>query len=166
MSDEIKLKSCGSCGKNLLESGEHKDGFQIRTCSRYDDTIDAMAYCLNDIFTVKPMSDLNIKNVIFNDPATIVFWADGTKTIAKCSEDDIFDPEKGLAMAICKRALGDKFRKTFSKWVPEEEKENKKDNAIASVYKLTEALDKALDEYDKSLEQTVAKCNELLKNLK
>lgn len=50
-----------------------------------------------------------IKNVIFNDPATIVFWDDGTKTVVKCSEGDKFDPEKGLAMAITKKALGNKY---------------------------------------------------------
>lgn len=49
-----------------------------------------------------------IKNVIFNDPATIVFWSDGTKTVVKCGDGDIFDPEKGLAMAIAKKALGNK----------------------------------------------------------
>ena len=63
-----------------------------------------------------------IKNVIFNDPATIVFWADGSKTVVKCQDDDIFDPEKGLAMAISKKALGNKsnFNNEFKKWLPEE----------------------------------------------
>lgn len=40
-----------------------------------------------------------IKDVIFNRPATIVFWADNTKTVVKCSKNDVYDPEKGLAMA-------------------------------------------------------------------
>lgn len=48
-----------------------------------------------------------IKRVIFNDPATIVFWSDNTKTIVK-AENEIFDAEKGLAMAITKKALGNK----------------------------------------------------------
>lgn len=47
-----------------------------------------------------------IKKVIFHDPATIVFWMDGSKTVVKCGEGDAYDPEKGLAMAIAKRALG------------------------------------------------------------
>lgn len=47
-----------------------------------------------------------IKNVKFNNPATIVFWTDGTKTVVKCGDGDTFDPEKGLAMAIAKKALG------------------------------------------------------------
>ena len=41
-------------------------------------------------------------NVIFNDPATIVFWSDGTKTVVK-AHNEPFNPEKGLAMAIVKK---------------------------------------------------------------
>lgn len=60
-----------------------------------------------------------IKKVIFNDPATIVFWADGTKTIVKCADFDIFDPEKGLAMAICKRVYGERFHSIFKEFLLE-----------------------------------------------
>lgn len=65
-----------------------------------------------------------IKNVIFNDPATIVFWSDGSKTIVKAHNEE-FDPEKGLAMAICKKLYGNKgnFNNLFKKWIPEEIKE-------------------------------------------
>ncbi len=31
------------------------------------------------------------KKVIFNNPATIVFWNDGSKTVSKASKDDTFD---------------------------------------------------------------------------
>lgn len=67
-----------------------------------------------------------IKNVIFNDPATIVFWNDGTKTVVK-AEDEDFDPEKGLAMAISKKFLGNQgnYYETFKKWLPEKESELK-----------------------------------------
>jgi len=70
----------------------------------------------------KPTNHPSIKNVIFNDPATIVLWADGTKTIVKSSENDIYDPEKGLAMAIAKKCLGNKgnYYETFKKWLPKE----------------------------------------------
>lgn len=47
------------------------------------------------------------KKVIFNDPATIIIWADGTKTVVKCAEGESFDPVKGLAVAFMKHALGD-----------------------------------------------------------
>lgn len=47
-----------------------------------------------------------IKDAIFAPPATIVYWSDGSKTVVKCSEKDVFDPEKGLAMAVAKRCGG------------------------------------------------------------
>lgn len=50
-----------------------------------------------------------IERVIFNDPATIVFWKDGTKTVVRAFGGDEFDPEKGLAMAFSKKALGNDY---------------------------------------------------------
>ena len=47
-----------------------------------------------------------IKRVIYNDPCTIVLWKDGTKTVVRCDRRDMFDKEKGLAMAIVKRICG------------------------------------------------------------
>ena len=63
-----------------------------------------------------------IKNVKFNPPATIVFWTDNTKTVVKCNGED-YDPEKGLAMCICKKVLGDKgnYYEVFKKWLPKED---------------------------------------------
>lgn len=65
------------------------------------------------------MSTAVIKDVIFAPPATIVYWSDGSKTIVKCSEKDVFDPEKGLAMAIAKRCGGNKgsYYKEIQNWV-------------------------------------------------
>ena len=60
------------------------------------------------------------KEVIFHDPATIVYWSDGTKTVVKRGPHDTFDPEHGLAMAIAKKQLGDEFHKVFRKWVQDE----------------------------------------------
>ena len=61
-----------------------------------------------------------IKNVIFNDPATIVMWSDGTKTVVK-AENEPFDPEKGLAMAYVKKFEGNQgnYYNLFRKWLPE-----------------------------------------------
>lgn len=62
-----------------------------------------------------------IKKVIFNDPATIVFWEDGDKTIVKCQDGDEYSKETGLAMCIAKKALGNKgnFNDVFKEWIPE-----------------------------------------------
>ena len=66
-----------------------------------------------------PLVSFGIKNVIFQEPATIVYWEDGSKTVVICQEGDIYDEEKGLAMAIAKKALGNnyaaggRFKKAF-----------------------------------------------------
>lgn len=75
--------------------------------------------------TASAMSTAAIKDVIFAPPATIVYWSDGSKTVVKCSEKDVFDPEKGLAMAIAKRCGGNKgsYYKEIQNWV---EKSGKK----------------------------------------
>lgn len=52
----------------------------------------------------------SIKRVIFNPPATIVFWTDGMKTVVKAQNGEPFDREKGLAMAILKGASGNTER--------------------------------------------------------
>ena len=43
------------------------------------------------------------KKIVFNDPATIVIWRDGTKTIVKCTKGEVFNKEKGILMAYFKK---------------------------------------------------------------
>ena len=82
-------------------------------------------YITNDIYTTKEAIKImrnSIKKIIFNDPATIIIWSNGDKTIVKCGEGETYDPEKGMAMAIAKHFLGDKgnYYETFKKWLPKE----------------------------------------------
>lgn len=86
-----------------------------------------------NIWCKTPTNFFSIKKVIFNNPATIVFWTDGSKTVVKCGEYDIFDPEKGLAMAISKKALGNQgnYYETFKKYLPEEEAD---DEAVSQFW--------------------------------
>lgn len=64
-----------------------------------------------------------IRQVIFNDPATVVIWDDHTKTVVKCQPGDTFSKETGLAMAILKKVYGNKgnYNDVFRKWVPHNE---------------------------------------------
>lgn len=63
-----------------------------------------------------------IKRVIFNDPATVVYWLDGTKTVVKCQPGDTYSKETGLALCIAKKFLGNKgnFNDVFNQWIPRE----------------------------------------------
>lgn len=69
----------------------------------------------NEMYKRSAVKNIKIEKVIFNPPATIVFWSDGEKTVVK-AHDEAFDPEKGLAMAFCKHCMGDKFKATFKKY--------------------------------------------------
>lgn len=66
-----------------------------------------------------------IRNVIYNNPATIVKWRDGTKTVVKCQDGDTYNPETGLAMCIIKKLYGNKgrYNDIFKKWLPKKEKQ-------------------------------------------
>lgn len=70
----------------------------------------------------------SIDRVIFNDPATVVFWKDGTKTVVRCGNGDTYNPETGLAMCIIKKCCGNKgnYNDVFKKWLPVEVTANEK----------------------------------------
>ncbi len=60
-----------------------------------------------------------IKQVMYSNPATIVFWDDGTKTTVKCYKDDVYNPETGLVMCVLKKVYGTTKVKDFiDAWIP------------------------------------------------
>lgn len=95
-----------------------------------------------------------IKDVIFAPPATIVYWSDGSKTVVRCSEKDVFDPEKGLAMAIAKRCGGNKgsYYKEIQNWVEKSGKKYPGKTAAGKAVDL-DVLKKYSSEANKDLEK-------------
>lgn len=132
--------------EDYLKAIGHEEDEKLSSWLRipeYPDT-DTVKYCLNDVAVTEKIfkeekimrfdsCKPTIKNVIFNDPATIVFWSDGSKTVVKCGDDEDFDPEKGIAMACMKKLLGtnktgsnylDGVKKYISKWEEDNPVEN------------------------------------------
>lgn len=88
---------------------------------------------LNDMFTRSQNYNRlpSIEKVIFSGPSTIVLWGDDSpKTVVKLQPGDLYSKELGLAMCICKKALGNKgnFNNVFHEWVysQEDEEEDEK----------------------------------------
>lgn len=81
------------------------------------------------------MCRVSIRKVIFNDPATIVLWSDGSKTVVKCGPEDSYDMEKGLAMAIVKKMAGNdnRFHKVFKQYTKKKKKEAGSVGAISDM---------------------------------
>ena len=60
-----------------------------------------------------------IKEVIYNDPAVVVIWNDGTKTVSKCDYGDNFNPEFGLILCVLKKVVGNaQVAKLLMNWIP------------------------------------------------
>lgn len=106
----------------------------------------AIAYCKNDVIATRNLHNafntnnikitFDIEQVIFNDPATIVIFKDGTKTVVKAQDGELYDPEKGLAMALCKKTMGNTrdYYNVFLKYLKQWKKENpEKEEAIEAV---------------------------------
>lgn len=49
-----------------------------------------------------------ITKIVSNEPNTIIYFNDNTKTVVKCEDNSKFDPEMGIYMALLKKAYGSK----------------------------------------------------------
>ena len=111
----------------IIRIKNKKELYDEREYSNSMHTTDSAVYNYNRTFiplnTIKEKLNIafgcHIEKVIFNPKATIVFWSDHTKTIVKLDKDDERDDEKGLAMAISKKFLGNKgnYYNEFRKWL-------------------------------------------------
>lgn len=108
---------------------------------------------------------LTIEKVIFNPPATIVLWSDGTKTVVKAQGYDEYDPEKGLAMAICKKVMGNKgnYNNEINKWTDQywEKRAEEVDSIYGQFPNITEYLhcspDEAVAKFKKMVDERLDK---------
>lgn len=110
----------------------------MATFDKFDWDYDSIAdYLKDNVKTVEPLyprvlippnacygtmkTSPKVKRVIFNPPATIIFWTDNTKSVVQCQEGDVFDAEKGFVLAYMKKLLGNDntFNKEIHKWVTE-----------------------------------------------
>lgn len=57
-----------------------------------------------------------IRKTVYSPPATVVFWSDGSKTVAKCAPHEQYDREKGLAIACAKKLLGEGYADAFKEF--------------------------------------------------
>lgn len=115
--------------------------------SSYEGNVTHVCGCPYDYASFRVEADVKkenaaygIRNVIFQNPATIVYWTDGTKTVVNCMDNveakekikngkkiivnkprkcDSYSKEVGLAMAIAKKWAGNQgnYNNIFRKFV-------------------------------------------------
>lgn len=93
-----------------------------------EDALEKISFLIDPILNAnfKPDAlDYRIKKVIFNDPATVVIWKDGTKTVVKCCDGDTYDKEKGFMACIIKKLTGNtgRWNELIKKYVNDKEDE-------------------------------------------
>lgn len=122
----MKVKNIEKDGDFLIqfENDKEKEDFSIiltkivNYCKEliFDDSF--LDTVLASVGIGKPVNLENeISSVTFNDPATIVFWKDGTKTVTKCRKGDTFNKETGLAMCIIRRLCNNRnYNSVFKKY--------------------------------------------------
>ena len=146
--EKIPIRENGSIKpKGVLEQYMYND-IQTTAQAYNDYTQYSQPNALYRTFQVTP------EKVIFNDPATIVFWKDGTKTVVKCMEGDTYNPEVGLAMCVCKKVFDKKYHKFFKYYVPKEptnkEDKKKEEASLDEIYDKIAEMTKEVLKTDKS----------------
>ncbi len=67
---------------------------------------------------------VSILNVVFNKPATIIFWSDGTKTVVKCAKEDSYDKLFGFFICVLTKLIGkNSVRKLYEIYTALDEEE-------------------------------------------
>ena len=61
-------------------------------------------------YAVDPMRSYRVKRIIYNNPATIVFWMDGTKTVVKKAKGEKFNKYTAFCAALAKKMYGNNSR--------------------------------------------------------
>lgn len=101
------------------------------------------------------------KKVIFSGTATTILWKDGTKTTVKCSREDAWSDDVGIAMCYLKKMLGNKgnFNNIFREAMKVAEVQCKKEDLNVTkninIYeinaKINDHMKDAADALDKAL---------------
>lgn len=78
------------------------------------------------------LRNVHITKVLYNNPATVVWWSDGTLTRNICPDDALYNPDSGLAFCWLKKMFdGDDIARLFHDWAMPDDKDGK--NVIVSL---------------------------------
>ena len=144
------IRALDAFDSELDHIAKNKNTITIKYDNSTPCTDNCTCSCNKDDNTLKfdDTSDIldDIKQVIFNDPATIVTFSDGTKVCVKANENDKFSKEVGLMYALVKRlyandvdengylkstGLGEKINKIIKNAVDQKKIESDKKKKLA-----------------------------------
>lgn len=103
LADDIKPISKHEYTKIMLNKQYGRGGFIFTDAPHH---LPFKAMVMPKAYKSKDCILPGIKKIIFNNPATIILWADGTKTVVKCAGDTFYDEYAGFCSAVCKKIFG------------------------------------------------------------
>lgn len=84
--------------------------------------------------------------IIYNPPATIVLWTDGTKTVVKCCEEDEYNEYYGFLCALGKKMFGTNSH--LKKLIDEKaERHYPEDEFSKQIEQLSKSMNKIVKEF-------------------
>lgn len=117
LADTLNNRSCSCVG-----SFDYSNIYEIKV----DDNAFGKPHVLPGTFVYRDKNNIirrvSIERVIYSNPATVVIWDDGTKTVCKCFANDQYNPETGLTVCILKKLVGaSAVKDTITAWLPNAE---------------------------------------------
>ena len=108
---EIKLNIPCSDLSSCYADADGDAPISSRIYSRYADAPISRSIISNLIKKLPTMDTRYFpKKIIYNNPATIVFWKDGTKTVVKKAPNEKFNTYHAFCAALAKKILGNNSR--------------------------------------------------------
>ena len=132
MDNEMLCQICFKDGRTVTH--EIKKCVYLKIPKLNDEGVDNICVKKSIYSDDTPYTNIMPKKVIFNGPATIVMWTDGTKTVVKKSNLDYYDYEKGFAMCVVKKVFGDQYD-YIRKMVDKSYKDKAKELLLAKLFR-------------------------------
>lgn len=142
--------ACPWCNTHNIVVSLEENKINAHTCWKCGMTFDYKRNSENGYATIRHGIDTSvcsmikvllpgIKKIIENNPATVILWEDGTKTVAKCQDGDVFDFEKGVLICSLKKLIGNKATNELLNQTEKEKtnisaKKQKQKNCITCQY--------------------------------
>ena len=135
--DEYEFFNCSGFDtiemRQALEHGKQRRTTKV-TGTWYDEAVsivsmEELTKTVEELQMKQLCTNLRPKQVWFNPPYTVVEWKDGVKTVVRCTKEDQFSEEVGLAMATLKRIWGNnhKGRMRYLKTIKRAKRQVKKE---------------------------------------
>ena len=124
--DNLRISKIFAVDEDGIKIGDEVDEWSIDSSKPwyfYYKNMTPIARLTESDYIHEPKQMPKATKCIFDGPATIVFWDDGTKTVVKCQkeDEDEYSEEAGVALCFMKKILGNEsnFNNTLNKLVDE-----------------------------------------------